>query len=149
MPHQRCAVISIVLRFLSWLVRLTRRRLDQTFECLIEGLAAQVEPDDRSLGVDQVGRGDRAHAEALDQVGRAARVVELRPGEVAGLGEIDDGRLGLVQADADDLEAGVVIGAVGRLQPRQLGDAGRAPGRPEIDQDVLAAVGVEANGAVP
>ena len=75
--------------------------------------------------------------------------MELRPGDVARLDEIDDGRLGLVQADADDLEAGVVIGAVGGLQPGQLGDAGSAPGRPEIDQDVLAAIGVEPDGAVP
>ena len=65
---------------------------------------------------------------------------------LARLDEIDDGGLGLVEADADDLEAGVVIGAIGRLEPGQLGDAGRAPGRPEIDQDVLAAVGVEADG---
>ena len=73
--------------------------------------------------------------------------MDLRPGDFAGLGEIDDGRLGFVQADADDLEAGIVIGAIGRLQPRQLGDAGSAPGRPEVDQDVLAAIGLEADGA--
>ena len=72
--------------------------------------------------------------------------MELRPGDVACLGEIDDGRLGLVQADADDLEPGIVIGAIGGLQPGKLGDAGSAPGRPEIDQDVLAAVGLEADG---
>ena len=72
--------------------------------------------------------------------------MKLRPGNVACLGEIDDGRLGLVEADADDLEAGIMIGAVGRLQPGKLGDAGSAPGRPEIDQDVLAAVGVEPDG---
>ena len=54
--------------------------------------------------------------------------------------------LGLVEADADDLEARVVIGAIGRLEPGQLGDAGPAPGRPEVEQDVLAAVGVAADG---
>ena len=36
-----------------------------------------------------------------------------------------------------------VIGAVGRLQPGKFADARTAPGRPEIDQDVFAAVGVE------
>ena len=74
-------------------------RLINRLERLVERLAAQVEPDDRPFGVDQVGGGDRAHAETLDQVGRAAGVVKLRPGDVACLGEIDDGRLGLVQAD--------------------------------------------------
>ena len=52
------------------------------------------------------------------------RVVDLGPGDVADLDEIGDGRLVLIQADADDLEAGVVIGAIGGLEAGQLGDAG-------------------------
>ena len=75
--------------------------------------------------------------------------MKLGPGDVADLGEIDDGRLVFVEADADDLEAGVVVGAIGRLQAGQLGETGSAPGRPEIDQDVLAAIVSQTDGGFP
>ena len=115
-------------------------------KCFVERLAAQVEPDDVSLGVDQIGRWDRANAEGFDQVRRSAGVVHERPRDVACLGEVDDGGFRLVEADADDLESVSAIGAVGGLQPGKLADARSAPGGPEIDQDVLAAVGLEPHG---
>src|SRR5512142_494243 len=114
-----------------------RRVLDERAELLVEGLAAQFEPGDDALWVDEEGGGDRVHAERLDEVGAGAGVVDLPPGEVARPGEIDDGRLRLVEADADDLEAPLAILGVSGLESGQLGDARRAPGGPEVDQDVL------------
>ena len=118
---------------------------DQPSEGLVEGLAAQVEPEDISFGVDEVRRGDRDHAEGVDQVDRARRVMQLGPRKLADLGEIDGGRFAVVETDADDFEAGIVISAVGGLEARQLGNARRAPGGPEINEDVLAAVGRQAD----
>ena len=108
--------------------------LDQPRQGLVERLAAEVQADDRPLGIDQVGRRDRAHAECLDEVARAAARCDLRPGDLPRLDEVDHGILRLVEADADDLEARVVIGAIRRLEPRQLGDAWPAPGRPEVQR---------------
>ena len=45
---------------------------------------------------------------------------------------------GLVEADTEDLEPRVMVLAIGVLKSRQLADARRAPGGPEIDQDVLS-----------
>ena len=50
--------------------------------------------------------------------------MHLGPGDIAGLGEIDNGRFVFIQADADDLEAGVVVRRIGGLQTRQLGKTG-------------------------
>src|SRR5690349_21609673 len=77
----------------------TRRRLlEKLSQRLIQRLAAEIEADDGPLGIDEVGRGDRADAEGVHQVGGPAGVMDLPPGEPAGLDEIDNGLLGLVQA---------------------------------------------------
>src|SRR5262249_2401131 len=48
-----------------------------------------------------------------------------------------------IQAYADNLEASSAIGLVGGLEPGELGDAGPTPGRPEVDQNVLATIGCQ------
>ena len=73
--------------------------------------------------------------------------MNLWPGNFASLGEVGDGRLVFIKADADDFEAGVVISAIGGLQARQLGNTRSAPGSPEIDQDVFTAIIGESNRA--
>ena len=49
-------------------------------ECGFEGGATQVEANDLAIGIDEVGRGDRADAESVDEVGAGSAVVELKPG---------------------------------------------------------------------
>src|SRR4051812_5280580 len=64
--------------------------------------------------------------------------IDTRPGNIAASGELGDGVIRTVEADADHLES---LGSIRRVSPDDVGDlrhAGAAPSGPEIDQDHLS-----------
>ena len=78
-------------------------------------------------------------------------LVILRPGDFVFLDELLEAVeaavfLGLVEADADELDALVVILGVDLFHLGHLGDARAAPGCPEVDHDDLAFQAFDRNG---
>ncbi|MFM1945193.1 MAG: hypothetical protein RI897_4175 [Verrucomicrobiota bacterium] len=101
-----------------------------------EGFAAEIFTDDIAFAIDEVGRGDGIDAVFLGKlIFPAFAVEELGPGHFALFDEGGQFVFILVEADADDFEAFVVVLFVGFEDVGEFGDAGSAPGCPEVDED--------------
>src|SRR5258708_15034218 len=72
--------------------------------------------------------------------------MEVRPGQVPYLHEVDDRGAGFVETHTDDLKTRAVVPAISLLKSRQLGNARGAPGGPEIDQHILASQRLRTDG---
>src|SRR5262245_34124043 len=63
--------------------------LDELGQRLLERGPAEVQADDRPLGIEQERGRDRVDAEGFDEVAPAAGVMDLPPGDVARLDEVE------------------------------------------------------------
>jgi len=118
---------------------------------LADGVAAEVLGDDGAVGADQEDRRDAADLVLLrDRRLRPGAEIALGPRLVLPLEEVARLLRRVVEAQAEQGEAPILReGVVRRLEVGDLGQARAAPGRPEVDQDVLAAVvGQRTGGAV-
>lgn len=115
-------------------------------EFSFEGRAAEVAGDDIALRVDKDSGGDRRDAIQFSASGRpAAEVADMvRPDEAIVGDSLKPSLAVVVERDAEDLEAPVVVLIIKADDVGVFHTAGAAPGGPEIEEDDMAAEVAEA-----
>lgn len=115
-----------------------------------KGLATEVHGDDAALGVEEVHARDAGDVVAFgDGAFPALEGGNVNPVEAVFLDGVFPGGFVVVEGDAVDLEAFVLVVVVDGLHVGYFRQAGTTPGRPEVQQDVFAPQGGELDdGAV-